>query len=120
MIELQVLIFSITPNGRQYETCWITKQHRINLAITFNTRKYVKKPQNPQSNTGAVSTSDGFNSGNGRCDKCGKLFVYVGDVPDGGFIEGSEPYCTCNVKKQTVVLFFMVAANVLRIWLVVD
>ena len=29
------------------------------------------------------------------CDKCGKPFVYVGDVPTGGFSKGSEPYCTC-------------------------
>lgn len=60
-----------------------------------------KLTQNPQSNIGAVSTSGGYNSGNGRCEKCGKPFVYVGDVPDGGFMEGLEPYCTCNLKKQT-------------------
>lgn len=52
-----------------------------------------------------VSTSGGYNSGNGRCEKCCKPFVYVGDVPDGGFIEGTEPYCTCGVKKQTAGMY---------------
>ena len=64
-----------------------------------------KKLQTPQSNIGAVSTSGGYKSGNGRCEKCGKPFVYVGDVPDGGFMEGLEPYCTCNVKKQTAGMY---------------
>ena len=29
------------------------------------------------------------------CHKCGKPFVYVGDVPKGGFPPGQEPWCTC-------------------------
>ena len=70
-----------------------------------------KKTQNPQSNIGAVSTSGGYNSGNGRCKKCGKPFVYVGDVPDGGFMEGLEPYCTCNVKKQTAGMYGWICPN---------
>ncbi len=30
------------------------------------------------------------------CDKCGKPFIYVGDIPDGGWKVGHEPYCTCG------------------------
>jgi hypothetical protein len=36
---------------------------------------------------------------NGRCPKCGKPYIYVGDVPPEGFINGQEPYCTCNENK---------------------
>jgi len=32
----------------------------------------------------------------GTCSKCGKLPYYVGDIPMGGFMVGSEPYCTCG------------------------
>ena len=34
----------------------------------------------------------------GICSKCGKLTYYVGDIPEGGFIVGCEPYCTCGTK----------------------
>ena len=30
------------------------------------------------------------------CQRCGKLFIYVGDIPPQGFIVGNEPYCTCG------------------------
>ena len=33
---------------------------------------------------------------NNICPKCGKPPYYVGDVPEGGFIVGAEPYCTCG------------------------
>jgi predicted amidophosphoribosyltransferase len=36
---------------------------------------------------------------NGFCPDCGKPFSYVGDVPEGGFLPGTEPYCTCKQKK---------------------
>lgn len=32
----------------------------------------------------------------GLCPKCGKPYIYVGDVPPGGFIKGQEPCCICN------------------------
>lgn len=38
----------------------------------------------------------------GLCPKCGKPYVYTGDVPPGGFIKGSEPYCTCNENKYNL------------------
>jgi hypothetical protein len=38
------------------------------------------------------------------CKKCYKPFVYIGDVPMDGWLEGCEPYCTCNQKKQTTGL----------------
>ena len=38
---------------------------------------------------------------NGRCDKCGKPYIYVGDVPPGGFTKGLEPYCTCHQINNT-------------------
>lgn len=28
------------------------------------------------------------------CPKCGKPYYYVGDVPEGGFSKGLEPFCT--------------------------
>jgi len=30
------------------------------------------------------------------CDKCGKPYCYVGDIPQGGWTPGFEPYCTCG------------------------
>ena len=30
------------------------------------------------------------------CTKCSRPFIYVGDIPDGGFKVGSEPYCVCG------------------------
>lgn len=39
---------------------------------------------------------------NGRCPKCGKPYIYVGDVPPGGFTKGLEPYCTCNENKYNI------------------
>jgi hypothetical protein len=32
----------------------------------------------------------------GNCKKCGKPFVYIGDIPSVGFLKGFEPYCTCG------------------------
>lgn len=45
-------------------------------------------------------TDGGGWSYNGLCNKCGKPYVYVGDVPPNGFMTGSEPYCTCNENKH--------------------
>lgn len=58
------------------------------------------KLQKPQSKKGVITTNGEYNSGDGICKKCCKPFVYVGDIPDGGFIEGLEPYCTCKVKQK--------------------
>ena len=30
-----------------------------------------------------------------HCNQCGKVWLYVGDVPPGGFNTGDEPWCTC-------------------------
>lgn len=35
-------------------------------------------------------------SGETICSKCHRPKVYVGDIPDGGFKVGSEPYCVCG------------------------
>ena len=32
----------------------------------------------------------------GLCPKCQKPFIYVGDIPQGGFKIGNEPYCVCG------------------------
>ena len=32
----------------------------------------------------------------GLCPKCNKLTYYCGDIPQGGFKVGLEPYCTCG------------------------
>jgi len=32
------------------------------------------------------------------CLKCGKPPYYVGDIPNGGFQVGFEPYCTCGTE----------------------
>lgn len=34
------------------------------------------------------------------CNKCGKPFIYLGDIPYGGFIKDFEPYCTCRDEKR--------------------
>ncbi len=34
----------------------------------------------------------------GICLKCGKSKVYVGDIPQEGFVVGFEPYCTCGTE----------------------
>lgn len=39
---------------------------------------------------------------NGLCPKCGKPYIYVGDVPLGGFTKGLEPYCTCNENRYNI------------------
>ena len=33
---------------------------------------------------------------NNLCPKCNKPYYYSGDVPEGGFLVGAEPYCTCG------------------------
>jgi len=33
---------------------------------------------------------------NNFCPKCSKPYTYIGDVPEGGFPKGQEPYCTCG------------------------
>lgn len=38
----------------------------------------------------------------GLCPKCGKPYIYVGDIPPEGFTKGLEPYCTCNENKYTL------------------
>ena len=49
------------------------------------------------------------NIGNPFCNKCGKPFTYVGDVPRNGWQKGQAPYCECgecyefntfNAKKE--------------------
>lgn len=40
-----------------------------------------------------VSNSSTYN---GICQKCSKPFCYYGDIPNGGFLVGNEPYCTCG------------------------
>lgn len=35
-------------------------------------------------------------TGSPFCNKCGKMFIYVGNVPQGGFPVGTEPWCTCG------------------------
>ena len=42
-------------------------------------------------------------TGTNRCPKCGKPYCYMGDIPEGGFPKGQEPYCTCN---QEVIPIF--------------
>ena len=32
------------------------------------------------------------------CPNCGKPYSYIGDIPNGGFIIGCEPYCTCGTE----------------------
>jgi hypothetical protein len=39
---------------------------------------------------------EGTSNAIGVCSKCGKLPYYVGDIPEGGFQVGFEPYCTCG------------------------
>lgn len=34
---------------------------------------------------------------NTLCDKCGKPFTYVGDIPPEGFPVGSAPWCECGI-----------------------
>ncbi len=38
--------------------------------------------------------------GENFCPKCKKSYVYFGDVPEGGFLKGQEPYCVCNQPKN--------------------
>ena len=41
---------------------------------------------------------------NSPCAKCGKFYHYVGDIPIGGWVKGTEPYCTCardEAEKET-------------------
>ena len=40
-------------------------------------------------------------SGSPYCDRCGKPFTYVGDVPTGGFPAGQAPWCECNKLNPT-------------------
>ena len=37
------------------------------------------------------------------CPTCGKPYMYIGDVPQGGWIRGVEPYCTCNTKQTDLI-----------------
>lgn len=37
---------------------------------------------------------------NSTCPKCHKPYIYYGDVPEGGWTKGSEPYCTCSEEKD--------------------
>lgn len=34
------------------------------------------------------------------CPKCHKPYFYVGDIPEGGFPKGLEPYCICGQKEE--------------------
>lgn len=35
-----------------------------------------------------------------NCPKCFKPYVYIGDIPMGGFIKGLEPYCICGQDQR--------------------
>jgi hypothetical protein len=34
-----------------------------------------------------------------------KPYCYIGDIPNGGFIKGQEPYCTCNQGVPYTISF---------------
>lgn len=53
-------------------------------------------PENKNTSSWPNTTGDQF------CQKCGKPFCYVGDVPEGGFEKGMAPYCECGVSKITI------------------
>ncbi len=36
---------------------------------------------------------------NPNCSTCHKPFFYIGDTPEGGWVAGLEPFCTCGQKK---------------------
>jgi hypothetical protein len=40
-------------------------------------------------------------TGLGVCPKCSRPYFYVGDIPNGGFMVGAEPYCTCGTEICT-------------------
>lgn len=37
-----------------------------------------------------------INATGDTCFICQKPYLYVGDVPEGGWVKGAEPYCTCR------------------------
>lgn len=37
-----------------------------------------------------------------NCPKCLKPFVYIGDVPEGGFPKGMAPYCECQNENKSI------------------
>lgn len=43
-----------------------------------------------------MSTDIKYYKGTCICPKCDKPYIYIGDVPEGGFPKGQEPYCACN------------------------
>ena len=43
-------------------------------------------------------TSDPF------CNKCGKPYTYVGDVPQGGYPQGQAPWCECGRDFGQIIL----------------
>lgn len=50
-------------------------------------------------------TTDNSYYNDGICPICDKPYLYVGDIPEGGFQKGQEPYCTCH-QNQTNVTFY--------------
>ena len=41
-----------------------------------------------------------YTSTTGICPTCHKPKYYIGDVPEGGFTQGMEPWCTCGVPNK--------------------
>ena len=41
-----------------------------------------------------------FIANGNRCPKCGKPYVYVGDMPESPNTAGEELFCTCASKKK--------------------
>lgn len=46
-----------------------------------------------------------YTSGSPFCTKCGKPFIYVGDVPAGGWAAGCAPYCEGHEAIQVLKPF---------------
>lgn len=47
------------------------------------------------------NTEQNFKSCSGTlCPDCGKPYIYTGDMPEGGWRKGQEPYCTCFFTKN--------------------
>ena len=39
------------------------------------------------------------------CNKCGKPYTYVGDIPAGGFLKGQAPWCECGTFEFNPAVF---------------
>ena len=98
VMDMMMLIF-IRMLSLTWPVSNVGKKHQKTIDLwqqNIQKKRLYKKSKIPKEGDEKIVSSNYVHTyEDGNCTKCGKPYYYVGDIPEGGFPRGSEPYCTC-------------------------